>query len=341
MILDLAHFMEKEQPLWTELEDMLSRMEADPLVRLDMQSVKRLHYLYERACTDLTKISVMVTETEIRHYLESLVSRAYGEIHEVREQTARFKPLTWFFTTFPRTFRQHIRCFWLALAIMMAGGLFGGFALVLDSEAKASLITMSHLRGNPSERVAREESAMDDERAGSRTLFSSYLMTHNIKVSIFAMALGMTWGIGTIVILFNNGVLLGSVAADYIAAGEIKFLAAWLLPHGSVEIPSILIAGQAGLMLGSALIGWDTRASLKMRLRSSAPALVNLVGGLAVLLVWAGIVESFFSQYHEPHIPYAMKIGFGVTQLGALTLFLARSGRRGQPSNATGVGGGH
>ena len=47
---------------------------------------------------------------------------------------------------------------------------------------------------------------------------------------------------------------------------------------------------------------------------------------VAVLLVWAGIVESFFSQYHEPVVPHALKIAFGVVQLGALTLFLWRGG---------------
>jgi len=36
---------------------------------------------------------------------------------------------------------------------------------------------------------------------------------------------------------------------DYIRAGQTKFLVGWLLPHGSFEIPAILIAGQAGLIL--------------------------------------------------------------------------------------------
>ena len=64
------------------------------------------------------------------------------------------------------------------------------------------------------------------------------------------------WGVGTIVMLFYNGVILGAVTVDYIRAGQTKFLAGWLLPHGAVEIPSILIAGQAGLVLALALIGW-------------------------------------------------------------------------------------
>ncbi len=45
------------------------------------------------------------------------------------------------------------------------------------------------------------------------------------------------------------------------------------------------------------------------------------------MLVWAGAVEAFISQYHQPVLPYALKIGFGVCELAALTAFLALAGR--------------
>ena len=45
------------------------------------------------------------------------------------------------------------------------------------------------------------------------------------------------------------------------------------------------------------------------------------------MLVWAGLVESFVSQYHQPVLPYALKIGFGVCELAALTAFLGWAGR--------------
>ena len=45
------------------------------------------------------------------------------------------------------------------------------------------------------------------------------------------------------------------------------------------------------------------------------------------MLVWAGIIEAFLSQYHQPVIPYMAKIIFGCVELVLLILFLARSGR--------------
>jgi uncharacterized membrane protein SpoIIM required for sporulation len=136
----------------------------------------------------------------------------------------------------------------------------------------------------------------------------------------------MTFGVGTIILLFYNGVILGAVTVDYLRAGQMKFLLGWLLPHGAVEIPSIIIAGQAGLMLAGALIGWGRRVPLTARLREISRELLTLIGGVSLLLVWAGFVEAFLSQYHEPIIPYAAKIAFGLVELCLLTLFLAKSG---------------
>ena len=98
-------------------------------------------------------------------------------------------------------------------------------------------------------------------------------MTHNTEVSIFTLALGMTWGVGTIIMLFYNGVILGAVAVDYIRAGETKFLLGWLMPHGVVEIPAILIAGQAGLLLASALIGHGRRCPAPHAAAGKFPAI--------------------------------------------------------------------
>jgi hypothetical protein len=50
--------------------------------------------------------------------------------------------------------------------------------------------------------------------------------------------------------------------------------------------------------------------------------------GVALMLVWAGIIEAFFSQYHEPVMPYQIKIAFGVFELMILALFLGRAGKK-------------
>lgn len=325
MILDLSRFVSVERPYWDELNGVLEGMANNPERRMTLEQVQRLHYLYERCSSDLSRLDTFATDPSLRAYLESLVSRAYSEIHETR---APLK-LGWkkIVLAFPRAFRRHLGAFQLAAAVTLLGCAFGWFAIRQDPRAKAVLLPFSHLAGSPGERVHKEETAREDRMRGVKATFGAELMTHNIQVTILVFALGLTWGFGTIVELFYNGVILGAVCADYVGGGQGEFLAAWLLPHGVVEIPSILLGGQAGLILANALIGWGGRTSRAERLRAAAPDLFAITAGAACLLVWAGTMESFVSQYHQPVIPYVLKIGFGICELLALALFLGWAGR--------------
>ena len=329
MIIDLQRFIDEEKKYWTELESVLDKLDRDPLKKMDLSEIKRFHYLYQRTSSDLARVMGFSAETEIRRYLESLVGHAYAEVHELREKSRRFSPLHWFFEIFPQTFRQHMRAFVLALGITAFGFAIGGVAISIDKEAKSVILPFSHLQIDPSKRVAYEEKtgAIKDRLTGRKATFSAFLMTHNTRVSLFTFAMGFTWGIGTVILLFYNGIILGATALDFIHAGQSTFLLGWLLPHGAIEIPAIVLAGQAGFILAGALIGWGRRISLKKRLRTVAPELVTLLCGLAMMLIWAGIVEAFFSQYHEPVIPYDAKIIFGVIELIVLILFFGLSGK--------------
>jgi len=326
MILDLARFVGTERAYWTELESMLDKLQVEPCLRLTVAEIERLHYLYERSSADLVRLDTFASEPQLRAFLETLVARAYSEIHETR---ARRTKVRWraLLAAFPRAFRRHLGAFLLSLALTLAGCAFGWTAIRFDPQAKAVLMPFEGLMGSPAERVQKEESMRHDRLKGAKGTFAAELMTHNIRVTWTAFALGLSWGVGTIILLFYNGVILGAVAADYVAAGQSQFLAGWLLPHGAVEIPAILVGGQAGLILAGALIGWGKRLSRTDRLRQIAPDLLAIAVGAACLLVWAGIVESFVSQYHRPVLPYEVKIAFGLCELVALSLFLWRAGR--------------
>jgi hypothetical protein len=52
------------------------------------------------------------------------------------------------------------------------------------------------------------------------------------------------------------------------------------------------------------------------------------------MLVWAGLVESYLSQYHEPAIPYWLKIAFGLAEGGLLAWYYLHAGRARTPQEA-------
>ena len=340
MIVDLQRFIADERPFWQELEAVLDRLEADLASRLTLDEIRRLHTLYQRASADLARVSTFAAEPAMRRYLEALVARAYSHVHAGSESHRGFRFAAWLLQTFPQTFRRQMRAFLISAAVTLAGVAFGAGALLFDPAAKAVLLPFAHLQVDPAARVAREEASPRDAVDGMQPTFAALLMTNNIRVSVFAMAAGMTFGIGTVAVLFRNGVLMGAVSADYLQAGCDRFLAGWLLPHGAIEIPAILLAGQAGLVLARALLGWGDRRRLRQRLRHVAPDIVTLIGGVALMLIWAAAVEAFLSQYHEPVVPYGAKIAFGLAELALLTLFLTRAGRAGGTATSAPLAGG-
>ena len=90
MILDPARFTQTERTYWSELQAMLDRLRAEPGWRMSIAEVQRLHYLYERCSADLMRLDTFSTEPQLRAYVESLVSRAYAEIHEIAGEPAEF-----------------------------------------------------------------------------------------------------------------------------------------------------------------------------------------------------------------------------------------------------------
>ncbi|PTX99731.1 hypothetical protein DB346_18095 [Verrucomicrobia bacterium LW23] len=344
MLIDLDRFVRNERPTWARLDELLIRARVSPGRKLTLDEVRELHALYERTCDGLARVSNSVHSGQLRDYLEGLVAAAYAEIHDNRESTSRdirsirgiVHALVRYLTeTLPITFRRRIMAFYISCGMFLLGSLFGALMLWMEPEAKHILIPgqFGHLEQTPTERVREEEASPGHGRtAGSMTRATAFYWTNNIRVGLVTAATGMLWGVGTLIALFFNGVILGLVAADFIWDGQGVFLIGWLLPHGSVEIPAIIVAGQVGLLLGSAIVGWGQRAVFSQRMRAVLPDMLTLLGGMAILLIWAGIVEAFFSQFHEPVLPYAVKILFGIVQLTAVTFYFTRVGKGAEES---------
>src|SRR5947208_14658318 len=106
MIIDLPRFLAAERPSWTELDDSLRQLEEEPDHRLTLDEAMRLHFLYQKVSADLVRLTTFGSEPDLQRFLESLVARAYGEIHGARKRGARVRPFHLFFVQFPLLFRR-------------------------------------------------------------------------------------------------------------------------------------------------------------------------------------------------------------------------------------------
>lgn len=334
MIVDTDRFIAREKPHWEALAKKLDDLDYGVAGARSTTSLLETHRLYRRAASALVRLESAAASPATIQHLQQLVARAYAEVHAGRKRQPWRAFLQWIAFGFPQAFRRQISAFVASLWITLAGVVVGCVLMAADTANRELLLPFSHLHGSPSERVAEEETKAGDSNGAQHATFAASLMQNNISVTIRAMAFGITYGIGTAILLFYNGVILGAVSLDYIMDGQLVFLLGWLLPHGAIELPAIFLGGQAGLVLARALIGRGTDDGMRVRMRKVAPDLASIIMGAALLLVWAGIVESYFSQHHEPAIPYAVKIAFGVVELIALAMWLAWAGRKPKTTEA-------
>ena len=89
---------------------------------------------------------------------------------------------------------------------------------------------------------------------------STLLFTSNISVALLAFAGGLSFGLITSWILFQNGFMLGVVfklCADY---GLLGALLEFIAGHGALEISAIIVSGGAGFV-------WRMRCSIPAPIR--------------------------------------------------------------------------
>jgi uncharacterized membrane protein SpoIIM required for sporulation len=94
--------------------------------------------------------------------------------------------------------------------------------------------------------------------------------------------------------LLFNGLLLGVIAMACAAAGMSLPLWSFVAPHGSLELPAIVIAGGAGLRLAQGVL-FPGLLPRRQAVANSGALAVRLVLGCIPMLVVAGIVEAFVS----------------------------------------------
>lgn len=307
--MELAEFVEQRRPKWSALERLLDTVERDGLARLSLDDARALSRLYRSTSSDLLWVRARAGAAELSGYLNDLVGRAYAITYPGRR--FRWSAIGRFLSFgFPDVLWREWRMFVAALLLFVAGFGFGWIGMMFDPEAAPYLVPDQHQTLDPEQR-AKDEAEGKVAGIGEQAAFTSFLFTHNIQVSFLAFALGLTAGLGTAILMFLNGIMLGSLAWVYASKGLAGWFWAWILPHGVPEITAIVIAGAAGFVLARAMVapkGLSRRAALK---REGVTALQLLLGTLA-LFVLAGFIEGTISQIHPPKLSVVFKISFAV-----------------------------
>jgi uncharacterized membrane protein SpoIIM required for sporulation len=170
-------------------------------------------------------------------------------------------------------------------------------------------------------------------RAAPSAEFASHVYTNNVVVSMEAFGLGILMCLPAAAVLAYNGANLGVAAGLFTAAGQTPKFWGLVLPHGLIELTSVIIAGAAGIRIGWSLIDPGDRPrrdSLATEARRSVVLLMGTVFTLAV----AGTIEGFVTG---SALATPWRVGLGVTVEVAFLTYAAVLGRRAHAAGYTGL----
>jgi len=324
--MNVERWLKTRRLSWQKLEDLLKIVDGRGLPGLERDQLQELGRLYRSTSGDLSRARSMKLSGEVQVYLNNLVVRAHNQVYQNRRN--RLSDIWDFFANgFPRLVQEHILYVVVAFTIFIVPSIGCYREALLD-------VHFGQMESAPGKPLVPDEiwhqiehhQMWTDSAQEASPAVASLIATNNIKVAILAFVLGISFGIGTVLVLAFNGMDIGTVfgvCQDYGMGGR---LATFVASHGVIELTAIFISGGAGLMIGRALLFPGQYRRLDA-LRLAARPAFKMFAGCVLLLLVAGSIEGFISPRTDiaPEVKYSVSIATAVCLL--LYLFAPRRPR--------------
>jgi len=293
---DSRRFRAAREGEWRRLEEILTTAEKKSVKALDDEELLALPILYRGALSSLSVARETSLDLELITYLEGLCARAYFFVYGVRT-SAGSRLAAFFARDWPLAIQSLWRETLVSLAITLIGALAGYLLVVNDPEWYASFVSPDLAAGRDFSASAEflRQQLYDSPGADGLSFFATFLFTHNSQIAIMCFALGFAFGVPTLMLLIQNGAMLGAILALYFSRGLGLEMGGWLIIHGSTEMFAIILAGAAGFRIGWSVVfpGEETRLDAATAAgRSSALAMA----GVVAMLACAGMLEGIGRQ---------------------------------------------
>ncbi len=289
-----ARFIEKYEPVWKEFEAVLAEIERPQgSVRID-----DFPRLFRTLCNHLTLARSRGYSAALVERLNPLVERGHGVLYANR--SGRWDHILDYIAG---GYARDVRRNWKTLAVAMLvffGSYFGVLGWLLVEPEWAVHVLGPDMAAQMESMYASAEEMRAQREADSDVMMFGYYINNNVGIALRTFGSGVVFGIGSLLTLLFNGVVLGAASAHVTNVGYGDNFWSFVITHGSFELTAIALAGQAGLKIGFAPI-WPGRRRRLQALREEAKDSFGLVVGFTVMLVIAAFIEAFWSSSTVPN----------------------------------------
>jgi uncharacterized membrane protein SpoIIM required for sporulation len=260
---------------------------------------------------DLSYARTFYPGTTILKYLNGLTSQIHGKLYSnKKEETGRIR--TFWVDELPYVFYEARFHLLYALLFFLGACLVGALSAAHDETFVRLILgdryvnqTMTNIKSGDPLAIYKSGSSAD--------MFLA-ITVNNIRVAFMAFSMGVVYSVGSLYIMIQNGIMLGSFQYFFYDQGLLLTAVLKIWIHGTLEISAIVIAGGAGLVVGNSLLFPGTFSRMESFKRGAKRGLKMAVG-LVPVFVAAGFLESFVTRLTLP-------VWVSVTIIGSSAAFI-------------------
>ncbi len=314
--MNIQRWIARREPNWQRLDSLLRRIEKKGLKSLEAKEIGELASLYRSVVADLTRARTQNLGKALVQNLHTLKIRAYKQINKGSRRQEYLGVVKFYRWGLPAIVQQTFPYTALATGLFVLGVLIAWLYIWQDPTFMSQVVPPRIIA-----KVREDGELWTSSIVGIEPLVCSGITINNLKVSLGAVVGGITAGAFTIYIMVFNGLLIGAVAA-LVGQNNLAYpFWAFVFPHGSLELPAILLAGGAGLLISKSLF-FPVKSRRFDAIKLHASHAIQLVFGIVPMLIVAAIIEGFFSS--NPTIPNPIKYLTGLCLFAILVMYFSR-----------------
>ncbi len=282
-----AAFVRQNKDKWTRFERALQNN--------TLTSPKELSELYLEVTDHLSYAQTFYPHSQTLRYLNSLASKAHQKIYKTKRESSN-RLITFFTSEFPKEFYGYQKQLLLAFLIFSLFTIIGSFSAASDGAFVRSILGDGYVNMTL-ENIENKDPMAVYKKMGEMNMFLG-ITINNIRVALLAFALGIFLGLGTVYMLMQNAVMLGSFQYFFYDKGLLWESIRTIWIHGTIEISVIIVAACAGLVVGRSILFPGTYTRLTSFVKGVKAGLKIVVSTVPFFIV-AGFLEGFVTRHTQ------------------------------------------
>lgn len=247
---------------------------------------------YIELTEDLNYAQTFYPNSETTAYLNELSVGIHQKIYTTKKES-RHKIYRFYAYEFPLFFYQHRPVLLLAFIIFVGFSAIGAYSAASD-DGFVRLILGDAYINSTLENIQKGDPMAVYKKANEVDMFLGITL-NNIKVALYAFVAGIIAGLGTLFIVMQNAIMLGSFQYFFYDQGLLWESARTIWIHGTIEISVIIIAATAGLVMGRSLLFPKTYTRLQS-FTQGVKAGLKIVISTIPFFILAGFLEGFVTR---------------------------------------------